>query len=104
MKRQFDVFANPEAARRAAAPFLIVLQSHHLQALATTVVAPLRIADQTEGIAAIQVPVIFAGEAYAVMIPELAHIPARMLARPIGSLAGYEDAIRRALDRLFSGF
>jgi toxin CcdB len=38
------------------------------------------------------------------MIPLMASIPVRELQRPVGSLASYQDAIKRALDLLFLGF
>lgn len=41
---------------------------------------------------------------YVVLISELAVVETRHLQRPIGNLADHEDAIRRALDRVFTGF
>ena len=37
-------------------------------------------------------------------LSELANMPSKLLRSPIASLAGEEDNIRRALDRLFTGF
>lgn len=102
--RQFDVAANPDAARRPAAPYLIVLQSHLLYGLPTLVVAPLRRIEDVEGITDLQAPVAFDGQNYAIMIAELAHLPSRLVGKSMGSLADYEDTIRSALNRLFTGF
>ncbi len=46
----------------------------------------------------------FGGETLVVNMALLANIEHRMLGRSRGSLAHHEDAIRRALDRLFTGF
>ncbi|NQE60506.1 CcdB family protein [Caulobacter sp. RHG1] len=46
----------------------------------------------------------FGGETLVVNMALLANIEHRMLGRSRGSLAYHEDAIRRALDRLFTGF
>lgn len=102
--RQFDVAPNPDAAKRPAAPYLVILQSHLLYGLPTVVVAPLRRMEAVEGIADLQPPVVFEGNDFAIMVAEMAHIPARLLGKSVGNLAQYEDAIRRALGRLFTGF
>lgn len=39
-----------------------------------------------------------------IAISELAAIDSRFLQRPVGDVINSEDAIRRALDRLFTGF
>lgn len=104
MIRQFDVFATPASRGSADAPLICVLQSHYLAALNTVVVAPLvRIkADRTSSQAA--VPVSFKGIDYLLDVGLIANIELRALRRSVGSIAAYEDDIRRALDRLFTGF
>lgn len=103
MNRQFDVVTNPESKRRPKAPFMIVLQSHHLP-MQTTIIAPIRLMEDTEGLSEVEVPVSVHDTCYAVMVSELAHLPTHMVGRTIDNLAGYEDDLRRALDRLFTGF
>ncbi|WP_374571769.1 CcdB family protein [Phenylobacterium sp.] len=39
--RQFDVYANPSKVSVRFAPYLVVLQSHHLQGLDSVIVAPI---------------------------------------------------------------
>ena len=39
--RQFDVVRNPKAERQPHAPFLVSLQSHHLDGFDTVVIAPM---------------------------------------------------------------
>jgi hypothetical protein len=46
----------------------------------------------------------FAGARHIVSVGELAAIENRELRTPVGSLDQYEDVIRRALDKLFTGF
>ncbi len=70
----------------------------------TLVVAPVRNAGDAEGIEGLQVPVEINGAPFAVMIAELAHLPARLLGKAMANLADHEYEIRRALERLFSGF
>lgn len=103
MIRQFDILRNPEGSRRPTVPYILVLQSHHTP-MATTIVAPIRRKAEAEGHADVEVPVSVMEENCAVMVAELAHLPSRMLGRTIANLAGHEDDIRRALDRLFTGF
>jgi len=101
--RQFDVFENPNSELRLYAPFLVILQSHHLQALDTTVVAPL-IDDARRPLSGLDIPVEFGTRALVIAVTELAAIDGRHLQRPVGNLAAHEDPIRRALDRIFTGF
>lgn len=101
--RQFDVYPNPSSAARAFAPFVVVLQSHHLRGVDTVVVAPL-VNDAQPELTALDVPVEFNGVELAAAIAEIGSVERSALRRRAGDLAAYEDAIRRALDRLFTGF
>jgi toxin CcdB len=101
--RQFDLFENPAAPMREAAPFVVVLSSHLLGDLAETVVAPLRRGEGL-GVPGLEVPVMVDGEALLISISGAAGIRVAALRRPKGSLLAHEDEIRRALDRLFTGF
>ena len=102
--RQFDVFPNPSDRSRPTAPYVVVLQSHFLAAVPTTIVAPLLIDDDRSAYSDASVKLAFNGERYGLSVPELAGIePARMKGCA-GNLNEHEDAIRRALDRVFTGF
>ena len=101
--RQFDILVNPDRAEHAWAPYMAVLQSHHLAPLETTVVAPL-IDDAARPATAIDVPVNVSGRELVLAIGEMRGSALSGSRRPVGSLTAYEDDIRRALDRLFSGF
>lgn len=86
---------------RSAAPYVVVLSSHLLGDLPQVVVAPVRRGD---GMPGLEVPVIIDGEVMTIQIPGLAAVRATALGKRVASLAAHEDAIRRALDRLFTGF
>ena len=98
--RQFQAFANPSLASRPFAPFVIVLQSHYLP-LETVVVAPIVIDATSLGL---DIPVTVEGRELHIAISELGNIPSAPLRRVVADLAAHEDDIRRALDRLFTGF
>jgi mRNA-degrading endonuclease toxin of MazEF toxin-antitoxin module len=102
--RQFDVFENPSVRSRAIAPLVVVLQSHLLDDLPTVVVAPLLRTAERPPFTQVGLTVAFDGTDYTLSVAELAATDARPLSRPVGTLADYEDAIRRALDRVFTDF
>jgi toxin CcdB len=102
--RQFDVFANPSLRSRDEAPFVIVLQSHHAGELPTVVVAPLYRREVFPILTRLTVEVERDGQDLIVSIPELVALSSTLLHKKVGSMVEHEDAIRRALDRLFTGF
>ena len=86
-----------------AAPFVVVLSSHLLPGLSEVVVAPL----VRSGVLApsdFDSPVTVDGETMVVSIIGLAAIAGDRLKSRRASLLTHEDDIRRALDRLFTGF
>ena len=104
MIRQYDVFDNQSAITRAKVPYVVVLQSHLFEALPTLVIAPMMRLDQSVHGGKILVEVNFADERLVVNTAFLTNIERLRLGRSRGSLAAYEDDIRRAVDRLFTGF
>jgi toxin CcdB len=68
------------------------------------VVAPLYRTEAFDVLTKLSVEVRCDGLDLVVSIPELVAISTAMLHRKIDSLAAYEDDIRRAIDRLFTGF
>jgi toxin CcdB len=50
------------------------------------------------------VPFEFDGRSFVLLVGELTAVDAHRLGRAAGSLSDYEDAIRRALERVFTGF
>lgn len=102
--RQFDVFSNPSVRSRTAAPYIVVLQSHYAGDLPTVVVAPLYLPESALPLSELSAKVEVHGQALLAFVPELVGVSTALLNRRIASLAAHEDAIRRALDRLFTGF
>lgn len=102
--RQFDVFPNPSPRSRVAAPFIVLMQSHFLDEMPTALVAPLIREPRSGDFTRVSVAVVLDGETLQLSLAELAPIARAELRRPVGSLKDSEDDIRRALDRLFTGF
>ena len=102
--RQFDVCRNPSERSRAFAPYVVILQSHFLRAMPTVVVAPMLIAEGRQPYSEVGAAVPFQGETHIVSVAELAAVDSKRLGAVLGNLGDHEDAIRRALDRLFTGF
>lgn len=101
--RQFDVLENPNPASRHYAPYVVVLQSHHLDPLDTILLAPL-VNDATRVVSSVDIRVEFAGQPFVLAVAEMAGISRRGLGRTLGSASTAEDEIRRAVERLLSGF
>lgn len=100
--RQFDVFQNPSSALRDIVPYLVVLQSHHLKPVDSIVVAPLFRNERP--LSELDIPLTFRDEGLVLLVSEIGSVDRASLRKPIGDLTAHEDAIRRALDRLFTGF
>ena len=102
--RQFDVYPNPSGRSRAKAPYVVVIQSHHLAAAPTVLVAPLLLNDGRSGYTEISALVEFQDASYIAQIGELGAVDPVLLRIPAGNVREYEDTIRRAIDRLLTGF
>ena len=101
--RQFDVLPNPNPETRHYAPLVVVLQSHHLDPLDTVFLAPL-VRDAKRSVSSVDIPLEFQGERLVLVVAEAAGIPRQGLGMAQGNIAEHEDDIRRALERLFTGF
>ena len=80
------------------------LQSHHAGDLPTVVVAPLYRAETFDVLTKLSVEIRCDGLDLVASMPEMVAISAALLHRKVDNLAAYEDDIRRAVDRLFTGF
>lgn len=101
--RQFDLFRNPSLESREVAPFLVMMSSHYLLDLSEIVVAPL-VNDAAETVGELELVVEIDGERLTLVVSDLFSVAAKGLKSPVGNLAVHQDAIRRAIERLFSGF
>jgi toxin CcdB len=102
--RQFDVFQNPNERSRRIAPLIVVVQSHLLEELPTVLVAPLLHASERPAYSKVSCAISLGGADYTLSLAELVALDARALAIPVANLVEHEDTIRRALDRVFTGF
>jgi toxin CcdB len=101
--RQFDAYLNPSPESREIAPFLVVLSSHHLRGLEEVVVAP-AVNDAERQVGGLEIGVEIQGRRLVLVVSELFSVTASRLRSRTESFAAHEDDIRRALDRLFTGF
>lgn len=101
--RQFDLVENPSDRTREVAPYLLVLQSHLLEGADSVIVAPV-VRDAKSPFPGIDLTVEIAGERLTVTLAEVFSLQRALLRGVSGSLAEHEDAIRRGLERLFTGF
>ena len=88
---------------RHAAPYLIVLSSHLFANLAEVVVAPV-VKPGLLSASEFDVPVMIDEGRHLVSVIGMAAVSSARLKRRHSSLLAHEDDIRRALDRLFTGF
>jgi hypothetical protein len=101
--RQFDLVDNPSERSRGVAPYLLVLQSHLLEAANSVIVAPL-VRDAKRPFVGIDLSLEIGGDSLTVTLVELFSIERGLLKTVRGNLAEHEDQIRRGLERLFTGF
>lgn len=101
--RQFDVFENPAVGARGFAPYLVVLSSHLVPGLEDVIVAPL-VNDAIHRLRQLELHMEVEGIELTLVISELSTMRARELRRRVASVRDREFEIRRALDRLFTGF
>lgn len=88
---------------RTAAPYVAVLSSHFLDELTETIVAPV-FANRKTRMNGLEIRVVVQEVDLLVVLTGLAAVRTANLNQRVGSLVAYEDDIRRALDRLFTGF
>ena len=104
MIRQFDVIDNPSVRSQAIAPYLVVVQSQFYDETPTVLVAPLLNMPMQAVLTRVSLRVEFEEQPFVLLLSEIGAIDRRLPTRAVGSLARYEDRIRRALDQLFTGF
>jgi len=97
---QFDLYSGVGRTKG----YVVDVQADLLERLATRVVVPLLPRGEAEVAATLTPLVEIGGAEFVLLTQELAAIPKRELRHRVGSLAAYQDQIRRALDILFFGF
>ena len=80
-----------------------MLSSHHLRGIDEIIVAPL-VNDAAETVSGLEILVEVEGERLTLVISEMFSVTPTGLRGVVDNLAYLEDDIRRAVDRLFTGF
>lgn len=80
------------------------MSSHFLDGIPTVLVAPMIRVTPGDQFTRVSVGVAFQSEDLMLSLPEMAPLPRKTLGPILGDLREYEDDIRRALDRVFTGF
>ena len=101
---RFDVYANPEAAGRAAIPFILDVQSDYLAGFETRVVVPLFAAGRySTPVRGLNPQFEVAGKSVVMDTASIGAIPTGELRRPVVNIAAHQLQIQDALDALFGG-
>jgi toxin CcdB len=85
--------------------YVVELQADFiLDRVPVRIVAPMVPSGKVTPITKLTPQVRFDGDDYLVLIHQLASVPAQLLQHPVGSLVEDQDAIKFAVDLLFTGF
>lgn len=97
---QFDVFQNPSATTRKHYPYLVDIQSPHLDELATRIVIPLGKAAlfKNATMKGLTPEVTFHDEKLFLLTPQISSMTKKQLKEPVGSISHLRDDLVHALD------
>ncbi len=101
---QYDVFTNPSSSAADGIPYVVVIQSDLLDALATRLTLPLAVLGGANKVPTALCPVIVVkGQRLHALAHYAAPLPARLLRRPVDNVAAQGSALVSALDAVLSG-
>ncbi len=101
---QYDVFTNPSRSVAEGIPYVVVIQSDLLDALATRLTIPLAVSDAATRVPTALCPVITVkGQRLHALAHYAAPLPASMLRRPVDNVTAQASALVSALDTVLSG-
>ena len=101
---QFDVYRNPNPNGRAAAPYVVALQSDLLEQLPSRWVAPLKLSKSiTSRLDGLMPEVEIEGKKFTIFMYESGAVPAQALGSRISTLEDRRFELIRAIDILVSG-
>lgn len=101
---QYDVYANPSRSAAEGIPYVVVIQSDLLVALATRLTVPLALLDVANKVPTVLCPVITVkGERLHALAHYAAPLPAKLLRRPVDNVSAQASALVSAMDAVVSG-
>jgi toxin CcdB len=101
---QYDVYANPSRSAADGVPYVVVIQSDLLDALATRMVMPLAAFDAAAKVPVALCPVITVkGKRLHALAHYAAPLPAKLLRRQVDNVAAQSSALVAAMDAVLSG-
>jgi toxin CcdB len=101
---QYDVYPNPSRSATEGMPYVVVIQSDLLDALATRLTMPLAVSDPSMNTPTSLSPVVMVkGQRFNALAHFTAPLPAKMLRRPVANVAAQSSALVSAMDAVLSG-
>jgi toxin CcdB len=101
---QYDVYTNPSSSATTGIPYVVVIQSDLLDALATRLTIPLAVPDVTTKVPTALCPVITVkGKRLHALAHFAAPLPAKILRRPVDNVAAQANTLVSAIDAVLSG-
>lgn len=101
---QYDVFTNPSTSAADGIPYVVVIQSELLDALARRLIMPLALADGGHEVPATQCPVIIVkGQRLHALAHYAAPLSAKVLRRSVDNVSAHASALVSAMDAVLSG-
>jgi len=101
---QYDVYPNPSNSAASGIPYVVVVQSDLLDALATRLAIPLTEFDVATKVPTSLCPVIVVkGQRFHALAHYAAPLPAKVLRRPVDNVAAQSSALVSAIDAVLSG-
>ncbi|MBX9833231.1 MAG: CcdB family protein [Burkholderiaceae bacterium] len=101
---QYDVFPNPSRSASESIPYVVVIRSDLLDALATRLTMPLSDLNFAGKVPAALCPVISVkGQRLHALAHYAAPLPAKLLQRPVDNVAAQASALVAAMDAVLSG-
>jgi toxin CcdB len=101
---QYDVYPNPSHSAASGIPYVVVVQSDLLDALATRLAIPLSDVDAAAKVPTALCPVIVVkGQRLHALAHYAAPLPAKVLRRPVDNVAAQSSALVSAIDAVLSG-
>lgn len=101
---QYDVYANPSHSAAKGIPYVVVVQSDLLDALATRLTLPLAEPDAEVKVPTALCPVVMVkGRRFHALAHYAAPLPAKVLRRPVDNVAAQSSALVSAIDAVLSG-